>query len=146
MSFNKEQAIGNPRHNVITIVMYQFDMDYDNAVTWVANYHDQVKAKFLDGLNRLPSFGSEADHQLSTYLHEIAHWARANASWNFECGRYFGSRAGEYDRTRMVPLFPASSDPRTSLHGENVIIPFIDRMNAVSRQVCSCTHNSPMVR
>ena len=39
--------------------MHHFELDLFRATEWVARYHKEVEARFLDALTRLPSFGPE---------------------------------------------------------------------------------------
>ncbi|KAH9926487.1 terpenoid synthase [Fomitopsis serialis] len=78
-SYNKEQATGDDRQNILTVVMHQFGYTLDEALEWVANYHESIEARFLDGLQRLPSFASG-------YIRAIAIWPRSSDCWNFESG------------------------------------------------------------
>ena len=86
--------------------MNQFGYTLDEALKWTADYHEEVEARFLDGMKRVPSFGPDVDPQLQQFIQAIAMWPRTNDCWNFESGRYFGTRGTEYQRTRCVPLLP----------------------------------------
>lgn len=83
-------------------------MDLDSAIEWVVDFHHGIAARFIEGLEHLPSFGPGVDAQLQEYLQNIANWPRCVDSWSFEAGRYFGERGVEYQRTRQVPLLPKS--------------------------------------
>ncbi|KAG6917178.1 hypothetical protein DXG01_003614 [Tephrocybe rancida] len=135
-SYNKEQAVGDDRHNILTIAMRQFDTDFLGAMDWVTNYHAEVEMKFLDGLKRVPSWGSKIDRQMKQYLYGLANWPRCNDSWNFESGRYFGSKGREVQKTRRVPLLPKLAPYQdASLRRENVVVPFIDTLHYKAIQV-----------
>lgn len=104
--------------------MHQFNTDLEGAMKWVVNYHEDVEAKFLDGLKRVPSFGPAVDKQLEEYIVAIAMWPRTNDCWNFESGRYFGSKGLEIQKTRYVPLLPkVKGDP--TLKKEKVVVPLV---------------------
>lgn len=126
-SYNKEQATGDDRHNILTIVMKQFGYTLDEALKWTANRHEEVQARFLDGMKRLPSFGPDVDPRLQQYIQAIATGPRANDCWNFESGRYFGSKGLEIQSTRIVPILPkVVVDNRCTLRRENVVVPLVD--------------------
>lgn len=110
----------------MTIVMHNFGYSFDEALQWVANYHDDVEARFLDGLKRLPSFGPEVDPQIQEFILAIAMWPRANDCWNFESGRYFGTKGLEIQKTRRVPLLPKVVGNHRSLRRENVVVPLVN--------------------
>ena len=105
-SYNREQAYGNDRHNILTVVMHQHGYDLDEAVKWAFEYHRERKAHFIDKMNRVPSFGSKVDEQIKVYLSGVALMPRSNYCWNFESGRYFGDKGLEIQKTRRVPLLP----------------------------------------
>ena len=92
---------------------------------WIVNFHEEVEAKFLDGLKRLPSFGPEVDKQLHEYIEGLANWPRCNDCWNFESGRYFGTKGREIQKSRYVPLLPKTL-PDPTLKKEQVIVPLVD--------------------
>ncbi|KAH0580767.1 hypothetical protein H2248_002251 [Termitomyces sp. 'cryptogamus'] len=78
--------------------MHQFGIDFQGAMDWVINYHAEVEMNFLDGLKRVPSWGPKIDRQIKQYLYVLANWPRCNDSWNFESGRYFGSKRREIQK------------------------------------------------
>ncbi|KAF4623300.1 hypothetical protein D9613_001442 [Agrocybe pediades] len=41
-SYNREQATGTDRHNILTVVMHQFKLDLDGAIDRVSQYHEKV--------------------------------------------------------------------------------------------------------
>ncbi|KAJ7110784.1 isoprenoid synthase domain-containing protein [Mycena crocata] len=124
-SYNKEQSVGDDRHNILTIVMHQFNIDLHAAMAWVVDYHEEVETRFLDGLKRVPSFGPKVDRQLREYIEHLANWPRCNDCWNFESGRYFGNKGWEIKKTRYVPLLPKAELDRT-LKRENVVVPLVE--------------------
>jgi len=108
--------------------MHEFNIDVNQAMAWAANYHTEAEAKFLEGLKRVPSWGSEIDRQVAQYLNGIANWPRGQDCWNFEGGRYLGSKAPEIRKTRQMPLIPKVSPPiqDASLRQGNVVIANVD--------------------
>ena len=45
-SYNVEQAKGDDRHNIVTIIMRQFNTDIHGAMQWIADYHDKLVDQF----------------------------------------------------------------------------------------------------
>ncbi|KAI0694502.1 isoprenoid synthase domain-containing protein [Cytidiella melzeri] len=117
-SYNKEQAVGNDCYNILTIVMRQFDLLLSEAVEWVAKYHKKIEERFLDGLDRTPSWDKEIDDQVAVYIKVIANWPRGNSCWSFEAGRYFGSKELKIQKRKRA----------TGLHKEEVVVPMVDDM------------------
>jgi hypothetical protein len=110
--------------------MHQHDTNFEGAMDWVVNYHTEVETKFLDALKRVPSWGRHMDRQVQQYIYGLANWPRCNDCWNFESGRYFGSRGLDIQRTRVVPLLPKSTMAHENpcLRRENVVIPLVDSL------------------
>ncbi|KAH8101904.1 terpenoid synthase [Cristinia sonorae] len=130
-SYNKEQATGDDRHNILTLAMRQFNTDFEGAMDWVVQYHTLVETRFLDGLKRVPSFGPHVDAQLQLYIHGLANWPRCNDCWNFESGRYFGNKGREFQKTRRVPRLPKVVKSQHKLKEgkrENVDIPLVEQL------------------
>ncbi|KAI0753179.1 terpenoid synthase [Daedaleopsis nitida] len=116
-SYNKEQAANDASHNLITIAMYQYKLNLDGAVTWLAEQH---KAQVQQALRLWPqalalSFSREIDKNLQFYIDHLMNWPRANDCWNFENGRYFGDYGLRIQKERLVELLPGAHD-RWRLH------------------------------
>ncbi|KAL5510885.1 hypothetical protein ACEPAG_4642 [Sanghuangporus baumii] len=128
VSYNKEQAVGDDHYNILTVVMQELKFDPQGAIQWAVDYHSKVQTKFLDGLNQLPSWSPNVDRQLRRYLSGLANFARGNICWSFESSRYFGNEGLEYQKTRLVPLFPKADSIRKdpSHLRENDVIPLIE--------------------
>ena len=108
--------------------MHQFGLNLEQATEWAVRYHERVEARFLDGLKRIPSWGKDIDEQVAEYVHRaFGNWPRASDCWNFESGRYFGSKGLEYQQTRHVPMLPKIQQ-KTDLHRENVVIVIVDEL------------------
>jgi hypothetical protein len=105
--------------------MHQFNTDFEGAMKWVCEYHEEVETKFLDALKRVPSFGPEVDKQLEEYILHLANWPRCNDCWNFESGRYFGTKGLEIQKSRYVPLLPKVL-PEPTLKREQVVVPLVE--------------------
>ena len=119
-SYNREQATGDENHNLITVTMRELGLDRSGAMSWAAAYHSEIRAKFINGLSELPSWGSTLDSQLKEYLDGIANWAQGNYCWSYESQRYFGSKGPEIKKTRLVPLLPRSCPQKS--HGKDIVI------------------------
>ncbi|KAL5513795.1 STS14_2 [Sanghuangporus vaninii] len=132
VSYNKEQTVGDDHYNFLTVIINELNVDLEGAVQWAADYHSEVQTKFLDGLNQLPSWGPNVDHQLKRYIHGLANWVRGNMCWSFEGGRYFGNKGLEYQKTRLIPLFPKITPYREDAYHrrENVVVPFVEALEA----------------
>ncbi|KAI0089631.1 isoprenoid synthase domain-containing protein [Irpex rosettiformis] len=125
VSYSKEQALGDDRHNIITVVMHQFNLTLPEAMNWASERHKKFQDQFLDGLRNVPAWGKDIDDQIAVYIEHLGGWPRANYCWHFESGRYFGSKGLEIQKTRYVPLYPKRNRV-THLHKEDIDIPIVD--------------------
>ncbi|KAG2099848.1 terpenoid synthase [Suillus discolor] len=106
ISYNKEQAVGNEAHNIISTIMFDLGLDVGGAMAWAAHYHTEVQKRFIDGLVKVPSWGASVDALVKEYLDRTAMWARGNHSWSYESQRYLATMGPEIQQTRLVPLLP----------------------------------------
>ncbi|KAM4064115.1 delta(6)-protoilludene synthase [Hirsutella rhossiliensis] len=88
-SYNKEQACGDDKHNIVAIAMDQLHLDVQGAMNWAADYH-----------------AATVDLDIETYVDGMGNWVRANVQWSFESERYFGNKSGRVMTTRRMSLLP----------------------------------------
>ncbi|THU96145.1 terpenoid synthase [Dendrothele bispora CBS 962.96] len=103
-SYNVEQAQGDDLHNLVTIVMNQYDLDLPGAMKWIGNFHDSIAEKFLSTYKNLPDWGPVIDPQILRYVDGLGNWVRGNDSWSFESWRYFRGKGLDIKKTRWVEL------------------------------------------
>ncbi|KAG1839502.1 isoprenoid synthase domain-containing protein [Suillus tomentosus] len=87
ISYNKERAVGNEAHNLISTIMFDLGLDIGGAMAWAAHYHTEVEKRFFDGLAKVPSWGPSVDVLVKEYLDGTAMWARGHHSWGYETQR-----------------------------------------------------------
>ncbi|OCH88427.1 terpenoid synthase [Obba rivulosa] len=109
-SYNKEQAADDDLHNLLTIGMREKGLDLDGALSWLALEHKIRVDRVLENWEAVKAlkFSPEIDEALAYYLEHVMNWPRANDSWNFESGRYFGNDGLRVQRDRVVELLPKS--------------------------------------
>lgn len=110
--------------------MHDFGLDLHGATEWVAQYHKEVEARFLDALARLPSFGPGVDAALQEYLGYVAAWPRGNDCWRFESERYFGKKGVEIQKTRRIPLL-AKRAVNPEMRRERVEVQLIEELENI---------------
>jgi hypothetical protein len=106
VSYNIEQAIGEARRNILTVLMKQFGLDLQGAMNQAHEYHREVQRKFIRLLDEVPSFGLEVDRAVSEYIFHMGCWMPANNCWSYEGGRYFGKTGLDVQRDGWVELYP----------------------------------------
>ncbi|THU77500.1 hypothetical protein K435DRAFT_702216, partial [Dendrothele bispora CBS 962.96] len=103
-SYNVEQAQGDDLHNLVTIVMNQYDFDLPGAMKWIGKFHDSIAEKFLSTYKNLPDWGPVINPQILRYVDGLGNWVRGNDSWSFESWRYFRGKGLDIEKTRWVDL------------------------------------------
>ncbi|RKU48578.1 terpene cyclase, variant 3 [Coniochaeta pulveracea] len=106
VSYNKEQASGDDEHNIITIIMANQHTTVTGALSWVADYHAKLEARFNEVYRKIPRWGGALDIDVQTYAFGLGNWVRANDQWSFESERYFGTRGLEIMESRTVAILP----------------------------------------
>ena len=71
-------------HNLVTVVMHQFNIDIQSAFTWIGNLHDSISREFLDEWEHIPTFQGPLDLQVRTYCQGLGSFVRGNDAWSFE--------------------------------------------------------------
>ncbi|KAJ7611371.1 terpenoid synthase [Mycena polygramma] len=106
VSWNVEQARGDDGHNVVTIVMHQYNLEAQDAINWISDLHDNIADEFLQVWKTLPTFGGPIDREIRTYVDGLGNWVRANDQWSFESERYFGKKGLEVLGSRKIVQLP----------------------------------------
>ncbi|EJD05130.1 terpenoid synthase [Fomitiporia mediterranea MF3/22] len=129
-SYNREQATGDDRHNILTVIMNEFGIGLEEAQTWVVKLHADLEKQFLEGMMHIPSWNPDVDKQIQLYLDGVGHFIRASDCWHFEAGRYFGDKGLEIQKSRRVPLLPKIIPPRNdeTLRRENIVVALIETL------------------
>ncbi|KAF9262878.1 terpenoid synthase [Marasmius fiardii PR-910] len=106
-SYNVEQSKGD-MHNIISIIMVQYNITVDEAVEHVSKMHDELARNFLRVCDKLLSTdtGAVVDGTAKRYIDGLGNWIRANECFSFECPRYFGKSGLKVQQERIVELLP----------------------------------------
>ncbi|OAX35882.1 terpenoid synthase [Rhizopogon vinicolor AM-OR11-026] len=99
ISYNVEQARGDD-HNIVAIVMHEFDTEVNSAMLWVADLHKEVEKNFSEAMAALPKWGKPIDSQVRKYCDGLGSWVRGNDEWSLEF------------REQEVPLFQWSRNSK----------------------------------
>ncbi|KAL1877373.1 hypothetical protein VTK73DRAFT_8668 [Phialemonium thermophilum] len=112
VSYNREQAVGDDRHNLVTVLMHNLGLTLNEAVAWIASRNEEDKRAFLETHREVMarySSDSELDKAVRTYVDGIGAFIRGSDCWNFEMERYFGTMGSVYRTARQVELWPKVS-------------------------------------
>ncbi|KAF9073382.1 terpenoid synthase [Rhodocollybia butyracea] len=105
-SYNIEQAHGDDLHNLVTIVMNQYNLDLQGAMDWIGRYTEEITDRSLRIYRNLPDWGPVINPQIRRYCDGLCNWVRANDAWSFDSWRYFRGKGPEIEKTRWVELMP----------------------------------------
>ncbi|KAI1498321.1 terpenoid synthase [Biscogniauxia marginata] len=106
LSYNKEQACGDDEHNLVTIAMYERNLDVQGAIDWIAKLHTKMVKRFNQLYQVIPRWGGPVDLDVQSYMNGVAHFTIGNVHWSYESERYFGKRGLEIKKTREMHLLP----------------------------------------
>lgn len=85
------QARRDGGHNLITVVMRQFDMNVGSSIDWISRYHGDLVRQFMEEWQKIPTYGGPIDREVRIYCDGLGNWVRANDSWSFEVRCYYFS-------------------------------------------------------
>ncbi|TFY62989.1 hypothetical protein EVJ58_g3512 [Rhodofomes roseus] len=105
-SYNREQAMGHPGFNILTVLMESEQCGLQTAVDLAGARFKQVMDQFQADKVLLPSWGPEMDAVVAKFVRALETWIIGFIVWSFETTRYFGGLGEEVKRTRVVKLFP----------------------------------------
>lgn len=103
-----EQAKGLDGNNVLTVIMQEKHVDLQTASDQVGERFQILMNKFVEGKEKIPSWGPAVDASVAAYVQAMEHWVIGNLVWSFKTPRYFGSQHDQVKRTRVVSLRPRS--------------------------------------
>ncbi|KAG6859876.1 hypothetical protein C0995_002602 [Termitomyces sp. Mi166 len=105
-SYNIEQVRGDA-HNIVAVIMHHTQLNLNEIMKWIGDYHSRLEKAFLAEMEFVPSFGEEFDVEVRCYVDGLGNWVRANDCWHFESYRYFGTSGLEVQKSRKVVLLPS---------------------------------------
>ena len=105
-SYNVEQSRGDDLHNMVTIIMHQYNLDVRGAMAWIGEYNDRIASSFIGTMSQIPSWGAEIDAQVARYVRGLGMCVKGSDQWHWESHRYFGTRGVEIMKHRVVDLLP----------------------------------------
>jgi hypothetical protein len=108
-SYPIELARGIAFHNIVSSIIQEHELSVPEAMRWLENFgKDRIKV-FMDGVEKLPSWGTEIDQNVRQYIDCIGYLVRGADAWSYESERYWGKKGEEVQRTRVVTIFPEES-------------------------------------
>ncbi|KAL7796671.1 isoprenoid synthase domain-containing protein [Trichoderma ceciliae] len=106
LSYNKEQAVGDDEHNIVTILMSQYNLSVQQAMDMAGDLADKKMDRFYFLYLQVPRYVGPVDLEIQTFVDGMAQCVGGVLHWSYESQRYFGKRGMEIKRTRQLRLLP----------------------------------------
>jgi len=107
LSYNKEQAVGDDEHNIVTVIMSQFGLGMQEAIDKAGKLSAEKMARFeFLYRRRVPRFVGPVDLDVQKLIDGFAQCVSGVLHWSYESQRYFGTRGLEVKRSRRLRLLP----------------------------------------
>ncbi|KAK4225934.1 isoprenoid synthase domain-containing protein [Podospora fimiseda] len=106
LSYNKEQAVGDDEHNIVTIIMNQFGLGMQDAIDRAGELSAAKMERFECLYRRLPRWVGPIDLEVQKLVDGMAYCVSGVLHWSYESQRYFGTRGLEVKKTRKLWLLP----------------------------------------
>ncbi|XP_006456413.1 hypothetical protein AGABI2DRAFT_195544 [Agaricus bisporus var. bisporus H97] len=108
-SYSIELARGIAFHNIVSSIILEHGLSVPAAMSWLEDFGKSRVKVFLDGVEKLPSWGPEIDGRVREYIDSVGYLVRGADAWSYESERYWGNKGQEVQRTRVVTIVPKDS-------------------------------------
>ncbi|KAL2141606.1 hypothetical protein VTI28DRAFT_2152 [Corynascus sepedonium] len=110
LSYNKEQAVGDDEHNIVTVIMVQFGVDVQEAIDRAGELSREKTDRFNALYGLLPRWVGPVDLDVQRLADGMAQCVSGVLHWSYESHRYFGTRGLVVKRTRTLRLLPRTKN------------------------------------
>lgn len=110
LSYNKEQAVGDEEHNMITVIMKQFGLDVQSALDMAGDMSTARIKRFYTLYSTIPRWLGPVDLDVQKLVDGMAMCVSGVLHWSYESQRYFGKRGIEVKKSRYLHLLPQVAD------------------------------------
>ncbi|GAX40392.1 terpene synthase metal-binding domain-containing protein [Tolypothrix sp. NIES-4075] len=86
-SVSREMASGDV-HNLVLVLHYQQQLTFEQAIKYAAEMHNQEVRSMMNLEASIPSFGEQADAELTKYISGMHAWISGTIDWYARSGRY----------------------------------------------------------
>ncbi|KAK0716048.1 terpenoid synthase [Lasiosphaeris hirsuta] len=121
-SYNIERARGHALHNIVTVAMYEKDIDVGEVMVYLNDWHNSILADFLRIRDEVQvmarrEYGDAVAKQVAFYVDGLARWIRGSDDWHFEGQRHFGEMGPQIRLAKEILVLPRvdATDARTGL-------------------------------
>ncbi|KAI1325215.1 isoprenoid synthase domain-containing protein [Xylariaceae sp. FL0255] len=110
LSYNKEQAVGDDEHNLITVIMNQYGLSVQEAFHKAGDLSNMKMDRFYHLYINMPRWIGPVDLDVQKLVDGMAQCVSGVMHWSYESQRYFGERGIMVKKTRMMRLLPKVVD------------------------------------
>ncbi|KAK4244583.1 isoprenoid synthase domain-containing protein [Corynascus novoguineensis] len=110
LSYNKEQAVGDDEHNIVTVIMAQFGVGVQEAIDRAGELSREKTDRFNALYGLLPRWVGPVDLDVQRLADGMAQCVSGVLHWSYESHRYFGTRGLVVKRTRTLRLLPRTKN------------------------------------
>ncbi|KAI1428000.1 isoprenoid synthase domain-containing protein [Xylaria sp. FL1777] len=110
LSYNKEQAVGDDEHNIVTVIMKEFGLSVQDAFDEAGKLSNTKMDRFHHLYYNLPRWIGPVDLDVHKLVDNIAQCVSGVMHWSYESQRYFGKRGLMVKQTRVMQLLPKVDD------------------------------------
>ncbi|THU83492.1 terpenoid synthase [Dendrothele bispora CBS 962.96] len=103
-SYNKEQAVGDDIHNIVSVIMQDKGFTIQQAMDHVEKIYASVRDDFLENYKTLPAYDEPLNALIQEYCWGMGQWVTTNIKWSFKSERYFGKEGLNIMKHRKVAL------------------------------------------
>jgi Delta6-protoilludene synthase len=103
-SYNKEQALGDNIHNIVSVIIEEKTYTVQQAMDHVGKIYLGVRDDFLENYKNLPVYEEPLNSLVQQYCWDMGQWVTTNIKWSFKSERYFGRDGLSIMKHRKVAL------------------------------------------
>ena len=108
-SYWLERSRGLEKHNIITAIMEEYNLDLQQALYWLSGYASKLISSFLANFRAIPSWGEKIDRAVMLYIDRVGRGIRGCDAWSYETKRYYGDDGLKVLKCRKIALLPPDS-------------------------------------
>ncbi|KAJ2975426.1 hypothetical protein NUW58_g8359 [Xylaria curta] len=106
LSYNKEQAVGDDEHNIITVIMREFDLNVQEAFNEAGKLSNMKIDGFYHLCHSLPQWIGPVNLDVHQLIDCMAQCVSGVMHWSYESQTYFGKGGLRIKKTRLMQLLP----------------------------------------
>ena len=117
-SYSRESSSGLGDHNLVTVIMAEYNLGVQDALNWLGTYTDGVISRFFSYLKAIPSWDPDTDRKVQMYIDGVGQWVRGNDDWSYETERYYGDDRLMVRKDRILKISQRPNLPWLDLVGK----------------------------